>query len=90
MDELDQMIEDGARAAPHLDFIRSVVQADILERDMADQVGRYVAENLNSEFGCVVFDLMSSLKIISKPKYRELMTHKSPKFSVDVDRYRAL
>lgn len=73
MDELDQWIEEGALAAPCLEAIKGIIDADVHEDEMADMLREYMHENVKSiEFAAVVSDLLQASGVISKYFFRKL------------------
>lgn len=73
MVELDQLIEEGALAAPHLDAIRDILESDVHEDAMADALRAYMHQNVKTiEFASAVSDMLQAQKIISKYFFRKL------------------
>lgn len=73
MSELDQLIEEGALAAPHLEAIKGILEADIHEDEMAESLREYMHDNVKTiEFAAAVSDLLQAQKIISKYFFRRL------------------
>jgi hypothetical protein len=71
--ELDQLIEEGALAAPHLDRIKDILEADIHEDEMAQRLRDYMRENVTTiEDAAAVSDMLSACHIISKYFFRKL------------------
>ncbi len=73
MVELDQLIQEGALAAPHLEAIKDILEADIHEDEMADRLREYMHENVTTiETAAVVSDMLQARGIISKYFFRKL------------------
>jgi uncharacterized metal-binding protein len=73
MVELDQLIQEGALAAPHLERIKAILEADVHEDEMAESLREYMRENVKSiEEAAAVSDMLHSTKIISKYFFRRL------------------
>ncbi len=73
MNELDELIEEGALAAPHLEAIKSIIDADVFEDEMAETLREYMHENVKTiEFAAAISDLLQAQKIISKYFFRRL------------------
>ncbi len=71
--ELDQLIEEGALAAPHLEAIKDILEADIHEDEMADRLREYMHENVTTiELAAAVSDMLQARGIISKYFFRKL------------------
>lgn len=74
VDELDQLIWSGALAAPHLDRIKDILEADIFEDEMGERMREYVKENLpDIEDYSVVVAMLGACKIISAYNMRRVM-----------------
>ena len=73
MVELDQLIEEGALAAPHLDQIQTILEMDIHEDEMAERLRDYMRANVRTiEDAAAVSDMLSACHIISKHFFRKL------------------
>lgn len=73
MNELDQLIEEGAATAPVLESIRDILEADIHEDEMAERLRAYMRENVTTiEFAAAVSDMLQATKVISKYFFRRL------------------
>lgn len=73
MVELDELIEEGAAAAPHLEAIRNILEMDVHEDEMAERLRDYMGEHATSiEFAAAVSDMLSACHIISKHFFRKL------------------
>jgi hypothetical protein len=72
--ELDQLIEEGALVAPHLDQIKTILEADIFEDEMGRQMREYMRENFR-DIGdySVVVAMLGATKIISAYNLRRVM-----------------
>lgn len=72
--ELDQLIEEGALVAPHLDEIKAILEADIFEDEMGRQMREYMQEHFRdiSDYGVVVA-MLGATKIISAYNLRRVM-----------------
>jgi threonine aldolase len=71
--EVDQLIQEGALAAPHLDAIRNILEADVHEDEMAEMLREYMRENVKTiEDAAAVSDMLQATKIISKYFFRRL------------------
>lgn len=80
MVELDELIEEGALVAPHLETIRSIVEADIHEDEMAAMLRDYMKEHVtNIEQAAAVSDMLQACKIISKYYFRRLYEYQGEK-----------
>lgn len=74
MSELDQLIGEGALAAPHLDRIRDILEADVFEEEMGAMLRDYVQENLRGiEEYSVVVAMLGATKVISAYNMRRVM-----------------
>ncbi len=72
--ELDSLIEEGALAAPHLDRIKDILEADVFEDQMGSMLRDYVGENLPSiEEYSVVVAMLGATKVISAYNMRRVM-----------------
>ena len=73
MSELDELIEEGALAAPHLDRIKDILEMDVHEDEMAQRLREYMNENVTTiEDAAAVSDMLSACHIISKYFFRRL------------------
>jgi len=73
IDEVDQLIQEGALAAPHLDAIRDILEADVHEDEMAEMLREYMRENVKTiEDAAAVSDMLQATKVISKYFFRRL------------------
>lgn len=73
MVELDQLIEEGALAAPVLDDIKDILESDVHEDEMAERLRTYMRENITTiEFASAVSDMLQARGIISKYFFRKL------------------
>ncbi len=73
MDELNQLIEEGALAAPHLEAVKDILEMDIHEDEMAERLRIYMKSNVTTiEFAAVVSDMLQARGIISKYFFRRL------------------
>lgn len=76
-EELDALIEDGALAAPYLDGIKAILDADVEEDEMAKNLRAYWNNNvLSIEEAALLSDLLQATKIITKFHFRKLYDHK--------------
>jgi hypothetical protein len=74
MVELDQLIQEGALAAPHLERIKAILDADVDEYEMGDMMRDYVRENFRDiESYSVAVAMLGACKIISAYNMRRLM-----------------
>jgi hypothetical protein len=74
MNELDQLIGDGAAAAPHLEAIKGILDADVDEYEMGDMLRDYVRENFpDIESYSVAVAMLGACKIISAYNMRRVM-----------------
>ena len=73
MDELDQLIEEGALAAPILDSVKAILDADVHEDEMAQMLRDFMGENVTTiEQASVVSDMLQATGVISKYFFRRL------------------
>lgn len=73
MVELDQLIEEGALVAPHLECVKNILEADVHEDEMAEMLRDYMQEHVTTiEEAAVVSDMLQATKIISKYFFRRL------------------
>jgi len=71
--ELDELIREGALAAPHLEAIRDILEADVHEDEMAEMLREYMRENVTTiEDAAAVSDMLQATKVISKYFFRRL------------------
>ncbi len=71
---LDQLIEEGALAAPHLEAIKAILEADVLEEQMSSMARDYVREHFpDIEFYSTVCSLLAACKIISAYNFRRVL-----------------
>ncbi len=74
MNELDQWIEEGALAAPHLDQIRNILEADVFEDQMGSMMRDYVKEHFpDIESYSVTVAMLGACKIISAYNLRRVL-----------------
>ncbi len=74
MNELDQWIEEGALAAPHLDEIRNILEADVFEDQMGSMMRHYVKEHFpDIESYSVAVAMLGACKIISAYNLRRVL-----------------
>ena len=72
--ELDQLIEEGALVAPHLEQIRNILEADVFEEQMGAMMRDYMQENFRDIEGySVVVAMLGATKIISAYNLRRVM-----------------
>jgi threonine aldolase len=70
---LDDLIQEGALAAPHLSAIKDILEADLHEDEMAESLREYMHENVRTiEDAAVVSDMLQATKVISKYFFRRL------------------
>jgi hypothetical protein len=73
MDELDQWIKEGALAAPCLESVKAILDADVHEDEMADMLRAFMHANVTTiEDAAVVSDMLQATGIISKYFFRRL------------------
>jgi hypothetical protein len=71
--ELDQLVEEGALAAPHLDQIKAILEADVGEDEMAENLRAYMKANVTTiEDAAAVSDMLAATGVISKYFFRKL------------------
>jgi hypothetical protein len=74
MNELDQHIEAGALAAPHLDRIKEILEADLFEDQMGAVMRDYVKQNFRDiESYSVVCAMLGATHIISAYNMRRVL-----------------
>jgi hypothetical protein len=74
VDELNSLIEEGALAAPHLDRIKEILEADLFEDQMGAVMRDYVKEHIRDIEGySVVCAMLGATKIISAYNLRRVM-----------------
>lgn len=74
IDELNQFIQEGAAVAPHLEQIRSILEADVFEEQMGAMMRDYMQENFRDiEDYSVVVAMLGATKIISAYNLRRVM-----------------
>lgn len=74
MVELDQFIEEGALAAPHLDAIKDILDMDILEDEMGARVREYFQDNVRYiEDHAVITAMLGATHVISAYNLRRVM-----------------
>jgi hypothetical protein len=72
--ELDQLIQEGALAAPHLDRIKDILEADVFEDEMGEMMREYVKDNFpDIESYSVVCAMLGACKIISAYNLRRVL-----------------
>jgi riboflavin synthase len=70
---LDDLIQEGALVAPHLEAIKAILEADVHEDEMAESLREYMRENVRSiEDAAAVSDMLQATKVISKYFFRRL------------------
>jgi threonine aldolase len=70
---LDDLIQEGALAAPHLSAIKDILEADLHEDEMAQSLREYMRENVTTiEDAALVSDMLQATKVISKYFFRRL------------------
>ena len=70
---LDDLIQDGALAAPHLARIKDILEADVHEDEMATMLRTYMHENVKTiEDAAAVSEMLQATKVISKYFFRRL------------------
>jgi myosin-crossreactive antigen len=71
---LDEFIQEGALAAPHLDAIKEILEADLFEDQMGSALRDYVKEHFHDiEFYSVVCAMLAATKIISAYNFRRAL-----------------
>jgi threonine aldolase len=70
---LDDLIQEGALAAPHLIRVKDILEADVHEDEMAQMLREYMKENVTTiEDAAVVSEMLQATKVISKYFFRRL------------------
>ncbi len=65
--------ESEARVRPHVEAIRAILDADVLEEQMGAMLRDYCGEHLTDiELGAEVYDCLANEKIITKANFRKL------------------
>ncbi len=73
MEELDQLIQDGALAAPILSGVKEILAADVHEDEMAEMLRTYMKASVTTiEDAATVSDMLQATGIISKYFFRRL------------------
>lgn len=74
IDEIDNLIGEGALVAPHLDRIKDILEADVFEDEMGAMLRDYVQEHLRDiDTYSVAVAMLSACKIISAYNMRRVM-----------------
>ena len=74
MVELDELIQEGAAVAPHLDRIKDILEADVFEDEMGRMLREYWTENVTDiDTASVVTAMLSATKIISAYNFRRVL-----------------
>lgn len=71
--DLDELIEEGALAAPHLEAIRLLLDADVHEAEMSDSINEYFETIKDMDLIAAIYNLLPGMKIISHYNFRRLV-----------------
>lgn len=71
---LDDLIQEGALAAPHLERIKEILEADVFEDEMGAMLRDYWSENVTDiDMASCVTAMLAATKVISAYNFRRVL-----------------